>query len=135
MVTLSEAVFELHDHSAAAVLYERLHPLAGQLYVLVGLINCGGSYALWCGMLAACLGRWDDAERHFAEALAMNERLGARPYIVRTRRAWAGMLLDRGTPDDAVHARDLIAAALDEAELLGMAREVVRLQRLQARLD
>jgi tetratricopeptide (TPR) repeat protein len=135
MVTLSEAVCELQDRSAAAVLYERLHPLAGQLYVLVGLIVCGGSYALYCGMLAACLGRWDDAERHFADALAMNERLGARPFVVRTRRAWAGMLLDRAAPGDAARARDLIAAGLAEAEPLGVAREVVRLQQLQARLD
>ena len=34
----------------------------------------------------------------------MNERLGARPYVVRTRRAWAAMLLDRGAPDDAARA-------------------------------
>jgi hypothetical protein len=85
-------------------------------------------------MLAACLGRWDDAERHFTDALAMNERLGARPYIVRTRRAWAAMLLDRNAPGDAARARDLIAAGRAEAEQLGMARELVRFERLSARL-
>lgn len=83
-------------------------------------------------MLAACLGRWDDAERHFTDALAMNERLGARPFVVRTRRAWAAMLLDRGAPDDAARARELITTGLAEAEALGMAREVVRFQRLLA---
>jgi hypothetical protein len=31
-----------------------------------------GSYGQFCGMLAACLGRWDDAERHFTDALEMN---------------------------------------------------------------
>ena len=64
----------------------------------------------------------------------MNERLGARPYIVRTRCAWAAMLLDHGAPDDAARARELIAAGLTEAEALGMAREVVRFERLRARM-
>ena len=65
----------------------------------------------------------------------MNERLGARPYVVRTRRAWASMLLDRHAPGDAARARDLIAAGRAEAETLGMARELVRFERLTARLQ
>ena len=67
----------------------------------------------------------------------MNERLGARPYVVRTRRAWAAMLLDRNDPSrsgDRERAAALIAAGLAEAEQLGMAREVVRLQRLRERV-
>ena len=90
--------------------------------------------ALWCGMLAACLGRWDDAEGHFTDALEMSERFGARPSIVRTRRAWASMLLDRNAPGDATRARDLIAAGRAEAEQLGMARELACFERLSARL-
>src|SRR5262249_56923745 len=62
---LSEAVSDLGDRSAAAVLYERLRPIAGQ--ALAALLGCAGSFGLWCGMLAACLGRWDDAEGHFAD--------------------------------------------------------------------
>ena len=85
-------------------------------------------------MLAACLGRWDDAERHFTDALAMNERFGARPAIVRTRRAWASMLLDRNAPGDRERARDLIAAGRAEAAQLGMARELVRFERLRERM-
>jgi hypothetical protein len=98
------------------------------------MLVCAGSYGLYAGMLAACLHRWDDAERHFADALAMNERLGARPYAVRTPRAWASMLLDRNAPGDATRARDLIAAGRAEAETLGMARELVRFERLEKRL-
>jgi hypothetical protein len=134
MITLSEAVRDLDDRAAAAALYERMRPIAAQVYVLGGMLGCSGSYGLWCGMLAACLHRWDDAERHFADALAMNERLGARPYVVRTRRAWASMLLDRNVHGDAARARDLIAAGRAEAEQLGMARELVRFERLTARL-
>jgi class 3 adenylate cyclase len=137
MKSLSEAVYDLQERSAAAVLYERLRPVAAQVDVVTVMVICRGSYALYCGMLAACLGRWDDAENHFADALAMNERLGARPYVVRTRRGWAAMLLDRNDPsrpDDAERARELIAAGRAEAEQLGMARELVRFQRLEERL-
>src|SRR5262249_14417903 len=135
MVYVSEVVCDLHDRSAAAILYDRLRPLAGQVSVTVIAILCDGSCALYCGLLAACLCRWDDAECHFADALAMNERLGARPYVVRTRRAWAAMLLDRGATGDAPRARELIAAGLAEAGTLGMAREIVRLERLRARME
>jgi class 3 adenylate cyclase len=134
MVNVSEAVCELQDRSAAAVLYERLRPIAGQVDVLAVTVGSSGSYAFWCGLLAACLARWDDAERHFGDALAMNERLGARPYAVRTRRAWASMLLDRDAPGDRGRARELIAAGRAEAETLGMARELVRFERLTERL-
>jgi len=135
VVTLSEVVSQLHDASAAAVLYERLRPIAAQVDVLAGVLFSGGSYSLHCGMLAGCLGRWIEAERHFTDALAMNERLGARPYVVRTRRAWATMCLDRGDPRDTARARELIAAGRAEAETLGMAREIVHLERLRERME
>ena len=131
---LSVIVSDLQDRSAAAVLYERMRPIANQAEAFALVIASRGSYGQFCGKLAACLGRWDDAERHFADALAMNERLGARPYVVRTRRAWAAMLLDRNAPGDAARARDLIAAGRAEAESLGMARELVRFERLRQRL-
>ena len=40
------------------------------------------------------------------------------------------MLLDRNAPGDRDRARDLIAAGRAEAEQLGMARELVRFERL-----
>ena len=86
-------------------------------------------------MLAACLGRWDDAERQFTDALAMNKRFGARPSIVRTRHDWASMLLVRNAPGDAARARELTAAGRAEAEQLGMARELARFERLAARMS
>jgi len=102
--------------------------------VLVLTVVCNGSFALFAGLLAACLRRWDDADQHFRDALAMNERLGARPWIVYTRRAWAAMFLDRDAPGDTHRARELIAAGRAEAEQLGMARELVRFGRLAARI-
>jgi len=54
--------------------------------------------------------------------------------IVRTRRGWAAMLLDRDAPGDRARATELIAAGRAEAEHLGMAREIVRFERLTQRL-
>lgn len=135
MLSLTEAVADLDDAASAAVLYEQVRPVAGQAAATSSMVVWSGSFAMYCGMLATCLGRTDDAERHFVDALAMNERLGARPFVVRTRRAWASMLLQHGAAGDAGRARELIVSGLAEAETLGMAREVELLQRLQAQLD
>jgi len=99
--------------------------------------NVIGSYGFFAwprGMLAAVLESWDEAERPFTAALAMNGHIGARPWIVHTRRSYAEMLVDRDAPGDRERARELIAAGRAEAEQLGMARELVRLERLSARL-
>src|SRR5687767_271497 len=114
-VALSEVISDLQDRSAAAVLSERMRPIANQAEAFAIVIASQGSYGQFCGMLATCLARWNDAEGHFTDALEMNERLGARPSIVRTRRAWASMFLDRNAPGDAARARDLIAAGRAEA--------------------
>jgi tetratricopeptide (TPR) repeat protein len=134
MVALTMACVDLRDRHAATVLYRYLEPFAGQVAMLASVVASYGSFAVSCGALAAVLERWGEAERHFTAALAMNERLGARPWIVYTRRAYAEMLLDRDTPGDRERAAALIAAGRVEAEQLGMAREIVRFERLSARL-
>ena len=125
---------DLDDRQAAAILYLRIAPVAEQVDVSICVLLSHGSNGYPAGLLASCLGRWEDAERHFEHALAVNERLGARPYLVRTRHAYAQMLLDRNAPRDRERAAELIAAGLAEAEQLGMARERVRFQRLRTRV-
>jgi hypothetical protein len=105
---------QLRDRQSAAVLYGYLEPFAGQVAMVANMVGSYGSFAWPCGMLAAVLEKWDDAERHFNTALAMNERIGARPWLVRTRRSYAEMLLDRDDPSrpgDRACAAELIAAA------------------------
>jgi predicted ATPase len=125
----------LQDAEAAAVLYPQLLPVADQVGTLVILVAVEGSMHFPAGLLASCLRRWDDAERHFESALAANAHLGSRPHVVWTRRGWAAMLLDRDAPGDRARARELIAAGRAEAEQLSMARELVRFERLSARLE
>jgi DNA-binding NarL/FixJ family response regulator len=66
------------------------------------------------------MARWDEAEQHFQEALAMNTRTGARPWLAHTQHDYAAMLLAHGQPEDRVQAMTLLEAALATARELGM---------------
>jgi len=135
MLFLASASANVHDRNAAALLYPLLKPVAGQVGVVASNVLCLGSFSYPCGLLATCLELWEEAEDYFEQALAMNAKIGARPYHVRTRRGYASMLLDRNRPGDCARAAELIAAAMPEAEQLGMAREIVVLNRLRQRLN
>jgi hypothetical protein len=99
----------------------------------MGLV-CYGSLAFPCGQLAACLKRWGEAEQYFDRAVEMNVRVGARPYLVRTLRAYAAMLLDRDASDDRARAAKLLDEGRAEAARLGMRREIDRFDWLRHRL-
>jgi tetratricopeptide (TPR) repeat protein len=133
--SLGQVCTDLGERKLAAIYYPQLRPVADQVGVTgIGLI-CYGSLAFPCGQFAACLSQWADAEQYFDQALAMNTRIGARPYVVRTLRAYAGMLLDRNACGDYVRAAKLIEEGDIEANKLGMGRELIRLDRLRHRAD
>ncbi len=133
LVNLADVCADLNDRNAAELLYPLLKPVAGQVGMVGNVALCYGSLAYPCGVLAACLEHWEEAERYFEQALAMNRKIGARPWDVRTRRAYARMLLDRKRPGDSARAAEQITAAMAEAEPLGMVREVILLNRLRER--
>jgi hypothetical protein len=66
------------------------------------------------------MGSWELAEGHFISALAMHERMGARPWVARTQLAYAEMLLTRRRRGDKARARELLADAVVIADALGM---------------
>jgi tetratricopeptide (TPR) repeat protein len=83
------------------------------------------------GILATLLGRFDDAARHFEEALRMNIRMGARPWVAHTEHHYSEMLAARGEPHDKPRARELAGRALANYRSLGMdtfAAEAARLE-------
>ncbi len=73
-------------------------------------------YAL--ALFATTAGRRADASAHFEAALAADEALGARPWLVHTQVAFAELLSAEG---NGARARELAAAAVAEAEVLGIA--------------
>ena len=109
----------LDDSTRAEILYEILLPSCA-LNAVSAFGYSLGSVSRYLGLLATTLGRFEDAERHFTEALAMNERTGARPYLAHTQHEYAAMLLARGHPDDRERALDLVNRALGTAQELGM---------------
>jgi hypothetical protein len=76
------------------------------------------------------MGERERAEGHFIEALGMHERMGARPWTVRTQVAYAEMLLRRRRRGDRALARDLLASAGATAGELGMAPVLARVREL-----
>jgi tetratricopeptide (TPR) repeat protein len=115
----SEACSLLRDAGAAAVLYEQLKPFAGRHAIGHGEGSVG-AVDRYLGLLAATLGLSDDAERHFSEAIRLNEGMGARPWVAHSRDDLARLLLRRNEAGDRERANELQRAALDAARALGM---------------
>jgi DNA-binding CsgD family transcriptional regulator len=108
----------LGDRDVAGSCYRRLEPLA-HLYVNGGT-SCYGSVARALGDIAAGLGDLDAAERHLTDAVAMEERIGALPFLAQARLSYARMLTERAAPGDGPRARSLADQAASTARRLGM---------------
>ena len=120
LVYLSEVCTFLGDARRAAVLYQCLLPHDGYTLVVGPTAACYGAAAYYLGRLAATMCRWEEAQRHFAAALAMNARMGAKPALAHTQYAYAKMLLAREQPDDRAPAMSLLDEALAISLELGM---------------
>jgi len=116
----AEACSMLGDEEAAAVLYEQLLPFQGRPAIgpAEGTV---GALDRYLGLLAVTLGRPEDAERHFEEAIQVNGRMGARPWTAHSQCDYARMLLSRGGPGDRERAEGLLSEALATCRTLGMA--------------
>jgi hypothetical protein len=71
--------------------------------------------------LAATLGRYDDAERHFAHAATTHAELEAPGFLARTNCDWALALLERGGPGDGERAQRMLDDATAAAREIGAA--------------
>jgi DNA-binding CsgD family transcriptional regulator len=131
---LAETCAWLGDVARAATLYKLLLPYAERNIVFGAHTATFGAGARVLGMLAATMRRWDDAQRHFEFALAFDARTGGRPWLAHSRLEFARLLLQRARGDDRERARELLAAALDEARALEMHALQTRIGELQQQL-
>ena len=83
-----------------------------------GAVALAGAHQL--AMLAATLGRWDDHERHVADAYAMYERMGDPPWRILLDGTVAVDLLRRGRAEDIGRARELLARSIADSHALGI---------------
>lgn len=121
MSLLPEVAAFLGDAGNARVLHELLCPHA-HLNVLFAPEITTGAMARHAAVAAAAAREWEEAERHFRQAIEQNERMGARPALAHTRHEYARMLLARAESGDRNRAIPLLRQALEEAREMGMVR-------------
>jgi DNA-binding SARP family transcriptional activator len=131
MSLLAETAWLLDDREAAAAMYPLLLPWSGLTAADVGE-GFRGSVSRYLGLLALTCERSSDAQRHLEEALATNERMGARPWVAHTERDLGGLLLDNG---ERAQGLELLERALATYRMLGMQPHVELTERLLTRRD
>jgi class 3 adenylate cyclase/tetratricopeptide (TPR) repeat protein len=117
LVLISRACVRLGDTSAAGELYDRIRPHHAAF--AIGQAIWLGPVAYDLGLLATVLGRYDDADAHFAEAVEIQRRTGARGMLAHTQLAWGRMLLGNQQPGDLERAREQLKQAQQTARDLG----------------
>jgi hypothetical protein len=132
MIRYADVAIACDDHRAAAALYERLVPYAGQIHA-DGLVP----YAPvdhHLGELATVLRRYEQADHHFTRAAAFADRAGAAYFATEIDLAWGQMFLHRRHAGDEQRARARLDSARSAAAGGGYAdierRATEALQRL-----
>ena len=100
---------ELRAAAPAALLYDLLAAHHGQ----IPFIGTLGYFPTSCslGGLATVLGRYDEADRHFADAEELATRGALRFYRAANQLWWGRMLVERSGPGDAERGRRLLDQA------------------------
>jgi DNA-binding SARP family transcriptional activator len=129
LANLSEVVAYLGDADRAAELYEQLSPYATRNVVLFGVL-CLGSVSRHLGLLATTLSRYQDADRHFNDALEAHAKLGSLLWTAHTQYNQAFMLLGRDEPGDRQRAMILLDEVLISSRRQGFAALEARVGRL-----
>jgi class 3 adenylate cyclase/tetratricopeptide (TPR) repeat protein len=117
---LADVCTFLGDGTRALTLYDMMLPFKAINVLIAGGAACYGSAARYLGALANTMGLWDEAEEHFESALAMNTKMGARPWLAHTQYQYARMLMSRDQQGDSEKAATLLKDARATASELGM---------------
>jgi DNA-binding CsgD family transcriptional regulator len=129
-------IVEFRDTETAQTFYDLLSSYGAEAGIIgTGLVVVFGSLHGPLGRLADLLGRTEQALDHFALAVTLNTRLGARPLVVMTRLDWAAALSRRGVGGDLAQARELARQAAAEARRLDMPGPADRAEGLARELE
>jgi class 3 adenylate cyclase len=135
LMIYANVAHRLGDKKRAALIYDILAPYEDRQIILPVLILGLGSAARPLAQLALVMERWDDAERLLEKAMVFDERIGARPWLQRTRFLYAELLLQRDEPGDRNRALEFVNQALLECEEMGMPYDVERALALKMELQ
>jgi DNA-binding SARP family transcriptional activator len=111
----------VHDTRRAAQLYDLLVPYTGQLLVLTWTYTAAGAADRYLGLLAAELGREEEAEERFAAAVRFEGSLPSPPLVARTKSCWGSWLVGHSDERRRQRGRALLEEAACEARRMGMA--------------
>ena len=118
---LAQIATFLDDAQTARPLYTLLEPYADRCAIITFGFGWYGPIALYLGILAATSGRYDLACTHLDTACRVNERLGARPWLARSKFENGRALCARGRPGDHHRATTMLAEARATAAAIGLA--------------
>jgi tetratricopeptide (TPR) repeat protein len=116
---LAEAAAHIGDRDHAGTLYGLLLPYADRVAMSYPEVSLG-SVSRFLGILACTTDHYHQAAGHFEDAVAMNERIGARPWLARTQDDYGHLLLRRGEPGDTERAESLLDGARRAYRELGI---------------
>ncbi len=119
ITSYSVVAIELRAAGPAQTLYDLLAPHHAQIPFIGTLGFLPAAWSL--GGLASVLGRYDDAETHFAEATDLNTRGRMTFSAAATELEWGRMLAARGGADGSGRARDRLNQARATAAAHGYA--------------
>jgi DNA-binding NarL/FixJ family response regulator len=136
LTQLMDLIIAFRDSEMAQATYDLVHSHVNDSGATgTGLVFLSGSAHWPLGRLAALLGRTEEALGHFAAAVAIDTRLGARPLVALVRLDWADALRTRAARGDHAQARLLAWQAATEARRLDMPGPAGRAEQLVDDLD
>ena len=117
---LSELCAYFGDAARALALYELLQPSVGHNLVTPAISL--GAADRYLGMLAAARGDWTEADGHFQDAIAFDDRAGQPIWLGHARFDYAKALIARNVGAGHERAQELLGEALEAATALGLVR-------------
>ena len=136
LIQIMDLILTFQDTEVAQATYNLLLPhIAISGATGTGVVFLSGSLHWPLGRLAAMLGRTGEALGHYQNAVTINARIGARPFVALARLDWADVLQARSSRRDLPQALDLARHAALEADRLDMPGPASRARQLTQVLE
>lgn len=117
---LTEAAIYLDDVDGARMLYQYLEPYSRRNLLTGASVVFLGAADYYLALLAVCMGDSQVACRHFEEAIELNKRMGAHPWLARTRFQFGSLLARSEDEKQCRRGAEMLESASASAQRLGM---------------
>ena len=117
---LAEAAIYLDDVAGAQMLYRYLEPYSGRNLLAGASVVFLGAADYYLALLAVCMGESQVAYRHFEEAIKLNKRMGAHPWLARTCFQFGRLLARSEDERQRRRGAEMLGSASAAAQQLGM---------------